>query len=146
MKTQVCTLLLAGSFALLSCNDKKEAYDSTPPNSKDSIEVSDSDAHAHDGEGHDDHDHGHSHDAAVEVDAPVDVTVNGTVGEITFGKDGYTAQLKDDSGREYFVTISRANLDDPKQYRELKAGDKITVKGESFKLDNKLHIKVEDLK
>jgi len=143
MKTQVCTLLLAGSFALLSCNDKKEAYDANP-NSKDSITVTDSDEHAHDGEGNDSH--GHDHDAVVEVDAPVDVTVNGTVGEITFGKDGYTAQLKDDSGREYFVTISRANLDDPKQYRELKAGDKITVKGESFKLDNKLHIKVEELK
>lgn len=143
MKTQVCTLLLAGSFALLSCNDKKEAYDDNP-NSKDSIAVTDSDAHAHDGDAHDSH--GHDHDAVVEVDAPVDVTVNGTVGEITFGKDGYTAQLKDDSGREYFVTISRANLDDPKQYRELKAGDKITVKGESFKLDNKLHIKVEELK
>ena len=138
-------MLAVSAISLTACNDKKESAEG------DTINVDTAATHEHDGHGHshagDSHEHDHDGaDAVVEVEAPVTVTINGTVGEITFGKDGYTAQLKDDGGREYFVTISRANLDDPKQYRELKAGDKITVKGESFKLDNKLHIKVEELK
>ena len=129
-------MLAAAAMSVTACNEKKEGTDA---------EMTANDTVA--AHGHDEHDgHGHDHDAEIEIEAPVDVTINGKVGEITFGKDGYTAQLKDDSGREYFVTISRANLDDPKQYMELKAGDKITVKGESFKLDDKLHIKVEELK
>lgn len=80
------------------------------------------------------------------TEAPVTVTIQGRVAQITNGKDGYTALIMEDSGREYYATISRVNLADPQQYREVKEGDKITVKGESFKLDEKLHIKVHELK
>lgn len=82
----------------------------------------------------------------VDTEAPVTVTIRGKVSQITMGKDGYTALIKDDSGREYYATISRVNLHDPKQYKDVKAGDVITVKGESFKLEDKLHIKVHELK
>jgi len=82
----------------------------------------------------------------IDVEAPVTVTVQGRVAKITNGKDGYTVLIKEDSGKEYYATISRVNLADPKQYKEVKEGDRITVKGESFKLDEKLHIKVHELK
>jgi len=135
MKTKITTLLVAATVILASCNDKKEAYDSTPANTKDSIDAMHHNSHDHEG-------HGHSHnDKHVETEAPVTVTVSGKVADITTGKDGYTAKIKDDSGKEYFVTISRVNMGD--KYREVKAGETMTVKGESFKMDDGLHIKAE---
>jgi RecJ-like exonuclease len=84
--------------------------------------------------------------AETETEAPVIVTVKGTVTSINQGKDGVTAELKDDAGKVYFATISIPNLDDPKQYRAVKKGDVITVKGDSWKMDDELHIKVTELK
>lgn len=74
------------------------------------------------------------------------VALSGRVVGINRGKDGYTAEIKDDSGKHFFATISIPNLNDPKQFREVKEGDRITVKGESWKMDNQLHIKVTELK
>lgn len=82
----------------------------------------------------------------TETEAPVIVTVKGTVTAINQGKDGVTAELKDDAGKVYFATISIPNLADPKQYRTVKKGDVITVKGDSWKMDDELHIKVTELK
>lgn len=79
-------------------------------------------------------------------DAPVTVTVSGTVTGIQQGKDGYTAEITDDAGAVYLATISIPNLKDPKQYRAVKNGDKITVKGPSWKMEESLHIKAEELK
>jgi hypothetical protein len=80
-----------------------------------------------------------------ETHADVTVTVKGTVAHVVPGKDGYMAEIKDDAGKTYFATISIPNLNDPKQFRQVKAGDVITVKGESWKMDEELHIKAEEL-
>jgi lysyl-tRNA synthetase class II len=128
--------VLAVALALASCADKK-SVEVDNPEVTDSITATPADGTAVAND---------TTATAVETEAPVAVTVKGKVSKIVFGKDGYTAQVKDDSGREYFATVSRSNLDDAKQYRELKVGDVITVKGESFKLEDELHIKVEDLK
>ena len=71
------------------------------------------------------------------------ITVSGTVATINFGKDGYTATVKDANGNLYSATISRVNLDDPKQYREVKAGDKVLVTGEVTNLEQDVLLRVK---
>lgn len=83
---------------------------------------------------------------AQAVQADVEVTVDGKVVSVTQGKDGQTAEIQDDAGKKYFATISIPNLNDPKRYRQVKPGDRIEIKGESFKLDDGLHIKVTEIK
>ena len=133
MKVKASLLILATALSLASCGDKKA--DSNEGMADKSTEEVDKTAVAND-----------TLTPNVDTEAPVTVTVNGKVADITMGKDGYTAHITDDSGRDYYATISRVNLQDPTQYKEVKTGDKITVKGESFKLEDKLHIKVHELK
>lgn len=135
MKLRNSILILAATLSLAACGDKKTS-ESTDGTATDSVEFKEIDktAAAND-----------TVAPAVDTEAPVTVTVRGKVSQVTNGKDGYTAQIKDDSGREYFVTISRVNMADGNQYKEVKAGDMITVKGESFKMGDELHIKAETL-
>jgi RecJ-like exonuclease len=136
MKNTISILLLAPMLALTACADKKAgdmqgtSSDTVQPAPTDGTAVADTVAPV----------------TQEETEAPVIVTVQGKVTEIQQGKDGYTAQIKDDSGKVYFATISIPNLTDPKQYKAVKAGDVITVKGESWKMGEELHIKAEDLK
>jgi lysyl-tRNA synthetase class II len=132
MKTKPFILILAAALSLASCNDKKAEENNEGAAATEEIDKT---AVASD-----------TLTPNVDTEAPVTVTINGKVADITMGKDGYTAHITDDSGRDYYATISRVNLHDPAQYKEVKAGDKITVKGESFKLEDKLHIKVHELK
>lgn len=135
MKLKLILAMFAASFVFAACGDKKTA-DGEDVTASDSISTEEIDktAVAND-----------TVTLPVDTEAPVVVTVRGKVGQITNGKDGYTAQIKDDSGKEYYVTISRVNMADNKQYREVKAGDMITVKGESFKMEDQLYIKAETL-
>lgn len=73
------------------------------------------------------------------------ITVTGKVTEITFGKDGYTARLQDAGGNIYTATISRVNLNDPGQYREVKTGDKLIVTGEVTNLEQDVLLRVSKL-
>ena len=75
-----------------------------------------------------------------------DITVTGKVTEIFHGKDGYTAKIQTSGGNIYSATISVPNLDDPKQYRVAKVGDRITVKGEATQLEDDMLIRVDELK
>jgi len=81
-----------------------------------------------------------------EVTKKVTISVEGTVKEINRGKDGYTAKITDVTGQTYNATISIPNLKDPKQYRNVAVGDKITVTGETFKSDTDNYIVVRELK
>ena len=133
MKNLAVILLLAGTLTLTACGDRKDAAadealaTDTIPSAIDNTEVAVDTL------------------TKEELNAPVTTTVKGTVTAIEQGKDGYTAHLKDDSGKEYHATISIPNLDDPKEYRAVKVGDVITVHGESWKMEDHLHIKVEKL-
>lgn len=75
----------------------------------------------------------------------IEVAVVGTVKEINRGKDGYTAKIVDEAGKTYNATISIPNLKDPKQYRSVEVGQKISVKGESFASDADNYIVVREL-
>jgi len=72
------------------------------------------------------------------------ISVEGEVKEINQGKDGYTAILTTEDGI-YFATISIPNLKDPKQYRAVKIGETIKVKGDSWKMEQDNYITVREL-
>jgi hypothetical protein len=72
------------------------------------------------------------------------ITVKGIVKDINKGKDGYTARIETSAGQVVAATISRSNLKDPKQYRDLAIGDVVTVTGNTWKLDgvNQMTVRV----
>jgi hypothetical protein len=70
----------------------------------------------------------------------------GKVQEIVLGKDGYTAKLATAENSIYLVTISRANLLEPTQYRQVSTGETIQVKGDIFKISGVNHMTVRVLK
>ena len=82
---------------------------------------------------------------AVAAPASEKPTVTGVVTEIQPGKDGYTARIKTQDGKEYFATISRANLQNPETYRTAQPGDTLTVSGDLWQMEGKDQITVRVL-
>jgi hypothetical protein len=73
--------------------------------------------------------------------------ISGKVTEVRLGKDGYTAKLITEDKQVYFATISRANLkENASQYRTIKPGEKIRVKGDTFSIGEETHVTVRELK
>ena len=71
--------------------------------------------------------------------------ISGSVNEIQQGKDGYTAKITATNQQVYYVTISRSNLKNPIQYKMVKIGDIIIVKGDLWKMENENHITVREM-
>ncbi|WP_163400594.1 hypothetical protein [Flavobacterium fluviatile] len=72
-------------------------------------------------------------------------TVSGKVDLIEAGKDGYTAKITTDAKEVYFATISIVNVGGPQNYKQLKIGDEVSVKGEIWKTQDEKHIKVTEI-
>ena len=72
-------------------------------------------------------------------------TVSGKVVTVEFGKDGYTAKISTDAKEVYFATISIVNLGGPQNYKQLKIGDVVSLKGEIWKTDDEKHIRVTEI-
>ena len=72
-------------------------------------------------------------------------TVSGKVESIESGKDGYTAKITTDKKEVYFATISIVNVGGPQNYKQLKEGEEVTLKGETWKTDTEKHIKVKEI-
>jgi hypothetical protein len=72
-------------------------------------------------------------------------TVTGKVDLIEAGKDGYTAKISTATKEVYFATISIVNVGGPQNYKQLKIGDNVSVKGEIWKTDDEKHIKVTEI-
>jgi hypothetical protein len=72
-------------------------------------------------------------------------TVSGKVDSIESGKDGYTAKITTDTKEVYFATISIVNVGGPQNYKQLKIGDEVSLKGEIWKTDEEKHIKVQQI-
>lgn len=136
-KLKMLSLALV-SAAMVSCGDKKaDTTGETTQTSKDSITEKHIDtASAAVAAGNP-----VATPETVAADAPVVAKVRGTVTAVQNGKDGYTATIKDDAGKLYYATISRVNMD-PRVYKTVKVGDMVTVKGDSWKSGEELHIKV----
>ena len=72
-------------------------------------------------------------------------TVSGKVDSIESGKDGYTAKITTDAKEVYFATISIVNVGGPQNYKQLKIGDQVSLKGEIWKTEDEKHIKVQEI-
>ena len=72
-------------------------------------------------------------------------TISGKVESIEFGKDGYTAKINTAKNEVYFATISIVNVGGPENYKKLKEGDEVSLKGEIWKTDTEKHIKVKEI-
>jgi hypothetical protein len=68
----------------------------------------------------------------------------GTVQNIEYGKDGYTAYLKDKNGDDFDAIVSRVRME--KGYRVLKAGDNVALSGDTIHLDDKVRVLVKEIK
>ncbi|MEO7979174.1 hypothetical protein [Flavobacterium sp.] len=71
--------------------------------------------------------------------------VTGKVDLIESGKDGYTAKVTTDAKEVYFAIISIVNLGGPQNYKQLKIGDKVSLKGEIWETEGEKHIKVQEI-
>ena len=129
MKKQIVSLALLAVVSLSSCDSSKKTSEEvvkadTTVVKEETPEVASQEA---------------------EEEKKVEVAVTGTVQEINKGKDGYTAKIADEAGKTYNATISIPNLKEPKQYRSVVVGEKISVKGESFASDADNYIVVREL-
>lgn len=72
-------------------------------------------------------------------------TISGKVVSVEFGKDGYTAKINTDKNEVYFATISIVNVGGPKNYKQLKEGEEVSLKGEIWKTETENHLKVKEI-
>ena len=72
-------------------------------------------------------------------------TISGKVVAVEFGKDGFTAKINTDKNEIYFAVISIVNVGGPQNYKLLKEGQEVTLKGEIWKTDTENHIKVKEI-
>lgn len=72
-------------------------------------------------------------------------TVSGKVVTVAFGKDGYTAKINTDKNEVYFALISIVNVGGPQNYKQLKEGEEVSLKGEIWKTETENHIKVKEI-
>lgn len=70
-------------------------------------------------------------------------TIEGIVTATAHGKDGYTATIETKTDGIFQATVSRANLKDPKQYRDFNANEIVKLSGDSWKMgdDNQLTVR-----
>ena len=71
-------------------------------------------------------------------------SAKGTVEKIEYGKDGYTASLKDKDNNDFDALISHVRMQ--KEYKVLKVGDKVELAGDTIHLDNKVRVLVKKIK
>ncbi|MBL7784982.1 MAG: hypothetical protein JNM36_03695 [Chitinophagales bacterium] len=57
------------------------------------------------------------------------IVINGTVKEIAFGKDGYTAQVATEEQGTYDALVSIVNVGGRENYQQCNVGDKVSFKG-----------------
>lgn len=72
-------------------------------------------------------------------------TISGKVVSVESGKDGYTAKINTDKNEIFFATISIVNVGGPQNYKKLKEGEQVSLKGEIWKTETENHIKVKEI-
>ncbi|PZX93933.1 hypothetical protein DOS84_08295 [Flavobacterium aquariorum] len=71
--------------------------------------------------------------------------ISGKVVAVEFGKDGYTAKISTDKNEIYFAVISIVNVGGPQNYKLLKEGEEVSLKGEIWKTETEKHMKVKEI-
>lgn len=72
-------------------------------------------------------------------------TIEGVVTATNHGKDGYTATIETKDEGVFQATISRANLKDPKQYRDFNANEIVKLSGDSWKMGANKQLTVREI-
>lgn len=72
-------------------------------------------------------------------------TIEGVVTSISHGKDGYTATIETKGEGNFKATISRANLKDPKQYRDFNANEIVKLTGDFWKMGPENQLTVREI-
>jgi hypothetical protein len=72
-------------------------------------------------------------------------TISGKVESVEFGKDGYTSKINTDKNEVYFAVISIVNVGGPQNYKQLKVGEEVSLKGEIWKTETEKHMKVKEI-
>jgi hypothetical protein len=72
-------------------------------------------------------------------------TINGTVRAISFGKDGYTAEVQTDADGLFAALVSIANVGGKENYKSCAVGDKVTFKGTPSVLDGANLLMVKEI-
>ena len=72
-------------------------------------------------------------------------TIEGVVISTSHGKDGYTAKIETKDDGIFQATISRANLKDPKQYRDFNANEIVKLTGDSWKMGAENQLTVREI-
>ncbi len=83
---------------------------------------------------------------AKPIEAPANEmkTIEGVVKSTVSGKDGYTAEIETQDGI-YRATISRANLSDPKQYRNFNTNEIVKLTGDSWMMEQQKQLTVREI-
>lgn len=78
-------------------------------------------------------------------DKKITRTITGLVSAVQMGKDGYTAKLLMPTGEIISVTVSRVNLKDPQQYKEVKEQDILSVTGEQWEMEKEIQLTAREI-
>ena len=73
------------------------------------------------------------------------ITITGIVKQITFGKDGYTADVQTEKEGLYAALVSSANMGGPDKYKSCAVGDKVTFKGRPWAMGDAKQLTVEEI-
>jgi hypothetical protein len=73
------------------------------------------------------------------------IEINGMVTAVTFGKDGYTADVQTETAGIYAALVSIVNVGGHENYLQSNVGDKVTFKGIPSVLAGVKHLKVEKI-
>lgn len=73
------------------------------------------------------------------------IVINGTVKDVAFGKDGYTAQVETEAQGTYAALVSIINVGGRENYQQCNIGDKVTFKGIPINLGNTKQLTVKEI-
>lgn len=73
------------------------------------------------------------------------IIVNGTVKTVTFGKDGYSAEVQTAKEGIYAALVSITNVGGRENYKSCEVGDTVTFEGEFSVLENIRQVKVSKI-
>jgi hypothetical protein len=83
--------------------------------------------------------------AANTVKSAESITITGIVKKITFGKDGYSADVQTEKAGIYAALVSSANMGGPDKYKSCEVGDKVSFKGDFWVMGAAKQLTVKEI-
>lgn len=73
------------------------------------------------------------------------ITINGIVASVTFGKDGYTAEVQTEKDGVYAALVSIVHVGGREKYKSCEVGDKVTFRGTPSVVAGAKQLKVTEI-